>query len=94
MVNRVLDRTMRFPTAPLEGKKLSRVIFSVRPSGLPDQGIPDLLRKLYEMDAWCFDLPSLKHLGSFRELKRLTDDDAKVAGAVLSRRVDVAHLPQ
>ena len=69
---------MQFPTAPLEGKKLSRVIFSIRTSALPDRGISDLLRKLYEMGVWCFDLPSLKHLESFRELRRLTDDDALI----------------
>ena len=36
------------------------------------------MRKLYEMDAWCFDLPSLKHLESFRELRRLADDEALI----------------
>lgn len=68
---------MQFPTAPLEGKKLSRVIFSIRPP-LPDQAISDLMRKLYEIDAWCFDLPSQRHLNSFQELRRLTEDDALI----------------
>jgi hypothetical protein len=36
------------------------------------------MRKLYEMDAWCFDLPSSKHLESFKELRRLTDDDGLI----------------
>jgi len=66
---------MRFPTAILEGKKLPRAIFSIRPPSSDPNQIPLLMKKVYEMGLWCFDLPSLKHLESFRELKGLTEDE-------------------
>jgi hypothetical protein len=67
---------MRFPTAILEGKKLPRAIFSIRPPASSDpKQISLLMEKVYEMGLWCFDLPSLKHLESFRELKGLTEDE-------------------
>jgi len=67
---------MRIPTAILEGKKIQRIIFSIRPpvSSDPSQ-ISLLMKKVYEMGVWCFDLPSVKHLESFRELKGLTEDE-------------------
>jgi len=67
---------MRIPTATLEGKKIQRIIFSIRPI-LPvkDQDILSLMRAFYGMGVLCFDLPSMKHLSSFRELKRLTGDE-------------------
>jgi hypothetical protein len=34
-----------------------------------------LMRKCYEIGIGCFDLPSPKHLESFRELRRLTNDE-------------------
>jgi len=66
---------MRFPTAVLEGKKLPRAIFSIRPLSSDLKQISLLMKKVYEMGLWCFDLPSLKHLESFRELKQLTEDE-------------------
>jgi len=57
------------PTVLLEGKKLSRIVFSI-PSTSPS----DLMKKIYGMGIAQFDLPSSKHLKLFRELKGLTDD--------------------
>lgn len=68
---------MRLPTVILERKKLPRIIFSIRRSPpLSHQEISSLMKKIYEMGVWCFDLPSTKHLESFKELKRLTSDEA------------------
>ena len=67
---------MRIPTVLLEEKGLPRVIFSIQPSapqGL--KAIPSLMKKVYGMEAGYFDLPSIKHLEHFRELRRLTDDE-------------------
>jgi hypothetical protein len=67
---------IRIPTAVLEGKKIPRIIFSIRPSSASvDQEILSLMKKAYDLGAWCFDLPSSNHLQSFRELKHLTDDE-------------------
>jgi hypothetical protein len=66
---------MRVPTAVLEGRKLPRIIFSVRsPAPSDPKQISLLMKKAYEMGAWCFDLPTIKHLELFGELKRLIDD--------------------
>jgi hypothetical protein len=66
---------MRLPTAILEGRKLSRVIFSIRlPAPSDPEQISLLMKKAYETGAWCFDLPTMKHFELFRELKRLIDD--------------------
>jgi hypothetical protein len=67
---------MEIPTFTLEEKKLPRVILSVRPS--PSSSGPDiftLMKKLYQRETWFFDLPSERHLRSFRELKTLTEDE-------------------
>jgi hypothetical protein len=67
---------MRIPTATLEGKKIPRIIFSIGPSTpLADHEILSLMRKLYEIGIWCFDLYSMKHLEPFKELKRITNDE-------------------
>ncbi len=67
---------MRIPTAFLEGKTIPRIIFSIRPPGSSDpKQISLLMKKVYEMGLGCFDLPSVKHLESFRELKSLTNDE-------------------
>jgi len=58
------------PTVLLEGKKLSRIIFSI-PSTSPSS----LMKKIYGMGITHFDLPSLKHLKPLRELKGLTEDE-------------------
>ena len=68
---------MRFPTVTLEGKYLPRVILSINPppssQGLRE--ISTLMRKAYEMNARCFDLPTIKHHQSFKELRVLTEDE-------------------
>jgi hypothetical protein len=67
---------MGLPTAILEGKKLPRIIFSIRastPTALKE--IPSLMKKIYGMDIWCFDLPSVRGLGYLKELKQLTEDE-------------------
>ena len=69
---------MRFPTAILEGKKLPRAIFSARPLSASGQEIASLMRAVYELGAWCFDLPSSKHLEAFSELKNLTNDETLI----------------
>jgi len=67
---------MRLPATILEGKKLPRAIFSIQPpTPLGDHEIYPLMKKTYEMGAWCFDLPSAKHLKSFKELKKITIDE-------------------
>lgn len=64
------------PTVILEGKKIPRIILSIRPPTLPDyREISSLMEKAYEMGSWCFDLPTAKHLQSFKELKHLTEDE-------------------
>jgi len=68
---------MRFPTVTLEGKNLPRIILSIRPPS-SSQGLRKiftLMRKAYEMGAWCFDLPTIKHHQSFKELRVLTEDE-------------------
>ncbi len=68
---------MRFPTTILEERKLPRIVFSIQPSSasLGQQEISNLMKRVYEIGLWCFDLPSVKHLESFKELKRLTNDE-------------------
>jgi hypothetical protein len=66
---------MRFPTVILEGKELSRMIFSIQtPTSHGDHEIYSLAKKIYEMGAWCFDLSSPKQFESFRKLRDSTDD--------------------
>ena len=70
---------MRLPTVTLEGKNLPRIILSIKPppsSGL--QEILSLMSKAYEMEAWCFDLPTTTHHQSFKELKNLTEDETLI----------------
>jgi hypothetical protein len=70
---------MRFPTVILEGKKLPRMIFLIQPLAPEgDQIIYPLMKEAYEMGAWCFDLPSMNHLKSFKKLKHLTTDEALI----------------
>jgi len=70
---------MRIPTVILERKTLPRVIFSVQSSAPPGpKAIPSLMKKVYGMGITYFDLPSLKQLRHFRELRQLTDDEALV----------------
>lgn len=67
---------MRIPTTILEGKKIPRIIFSIRPAfSSGHQGIASLMRIAYEMGVWCFDLPTVRHHQSFKELRVLTGDE-------------------
>src|SRR3972149_7306985 len=81
---------MRMPTATLEKKKISRVIFSVLPSSHDLQKISSLMKKGYGAGGWCFDLPSAKHLDSFRELKDLTEDEALTGFCHLEAELGIA----
>ena len=84
---------MRIPTVILEGKKIPRIIFSIRPSAsLCYQEISSLMKKTYEMGAWCFDLPSVKHLESFKELKGLMDDETIIGLCHLKVEEGVSFL--
>ena len=70
---------MWLPTVILEGRKLPRMIFSIQPpTSHGDHEICPLMKKVYEMGSWCFDLPSANHLKSFKELKHLTTDEALI----------------
>jgi hypothetical protein len=84
---------MRMPTAMLEGKKIQRIIFSIRPPApLNDQEVLSVMRKCHGMGVWCFDLPSMKHLSSFRELKRLAGDDTLTGICHLEAEQGVSFL--
>jgi hypothetical protein len=63
---------MHLPLAILEGKRIQRIIFSIRSSS--HQIIYPLMEKIYEMGGWCFDLPTAKHLESFKRLRGSTGD--------------------
>jgi hypothetical protein len=70
---------MRLPTTILEGKKLPRMIFSIQPpTSHGGHEIYPLMKKAYEMGAWCFDLPSAVHLASFKELKHSAMDETLI----------------
>src|SRR4030042_3185281 len=69
---------MHLPTATLERKKISRVVFSIRASSPIGQNIYPLMENAYEMGAWCFDLPTFTHLESFKTLRESTKDEALI----------------
>ena len=84
---------MRLPTVILEGKKLPRVIFSIRPqTSLGDEKIPSLMKKVYGRDVWYFDLPSMKHVEHFRGLKQLTEDETLTGLCHLEAEEGVSFL--
>ena len=84
---------MRLPTTILEGKKLPRTIFSIQPLTSPgDQEFYSLMKKTYEMGAWCFDLPSGSHLESFKELKKLTGDEELIGLCHLESEMGASFL--
>jgi len=64
---------MHLPTAILERKRIQRVIFAIRSSS--HQNIYPLMERVYEMGGWCFDLPTTKHLESFKTLRESTGDE-------------------
>jgi hypothetical protein len=66
---------IRFPTFTLEGKKLPRIIFSIRSANRAGSGdVLSLMKKAHANGAWCFNLPSKKDLQFFEELKQATAD--------------------
>ncbi len=84
---------MRFPTVILEGKKLPRMIFSIQsPTSHGDREFYPLMKKTYEMGAWCFDLPSMYHLQSFKELKHFTTDETLIGLCHLEVETGVSFL--
>ena len=84
---------MRLPTTILEGKKLPRTIFSIQPLTAPgDQEFYSLMKKTYEMGAWCFDLLSGNHLESFKELKNLTGDEELIGLCHLGSEMGASFL--
>lgn len=84
---------MRLPTILLEGKKLPRTIFSVQPPpSHRDQAIYPLMKTIHEMGAWCFDLPSVKHLESLKELKNVTMDETLIGLGHLEVEVGLSFL--
>jgi len=66
---------MHLPIAILEKKRIQRVIFSIRPASSSVQTIYSLMEKAYEMGAYCFSLPTAKHLESFKTLRESTGDE-------------------
>lgn len=60
---------MYLPIAILEGKKIQRIVFSVKAPSEVAQHLYPLMEKIYEIGGWCFDLPSSNHLESFKRLR-------------------------
>jgi len=84
---------IRIPTAILEGKKIPRVIFSLQPSTpLDHQKLTSFMTTIYGMGIGCLDLPSLKHVESFRDLKRLTNDETLIGVCHLEAETGVSFL--
>jgi hypothetical protein len=50
------------------------------------------MKIFYEMGFWCPDLPTVKHLESFRELKTLTNDEALIGICHLEAEKGVSFL--
>ncbi len=63
---------MYLPLVILEGKKIQRIVFSVKASSEVVQHLYFLMEKVYEMGGWCFNLPTRKHLESFNLLREST----------------------
>jgi hypothetical protein len=84
---------MRLPTVILEGKKLPRIIFSIQPpASHGNQEIYSLMKRTYEMGAWCFGLPSARHLESFKELKDSTTDETLIGLCHIEVETGVSFL--
>ena len=84
---------MGFPTFHLEGRKLARVIFSVRqPSSSDARPLFPLTKALYERGIWCFDLPSMRHVESFRQLKVLVEDEGLIGVSHIEAEEGVSFL--
>ena len=84
---------MRLPTVILNGKKLPRMIFSIQPpASKSDQEISFLMKTTYEMGAYCFDLPTARHLESLKELRELMNDESLMGFSRLDAEVGVSFL--
>jgi hypothetical protein len=84
---------MRLPTTILEGKKISRIIFSIQPRSPSNQAkVSSLMKKTYEMGVWCFDLPSGDHLKSFKELRSLMADEMLMGFCHVEAEVGVSFF--
>ena len=84
---------IRIPTFTLQEKKLPRVIFSIQYSASSgSEALFTLIRKVYDLGVWCFDLPSVKHLEAFRELKNLTDDESLIGVGHIDAEEGVSFL--
>jgi hypothetical protein len=68
----------RLPSAILEGKRIQRILFSIRPSLPEAHEIYPLMEKVYEMGALCFDLPTTRHLESFTALRASSGDETLI----------------
>lgn len=70
---------IRAPKVILEGIKIPRIIFSISPSiKMGNQVIFFLMKKIYEMGIWCFDLSTHNHLESFKRLRDLIGDETLI----------------
>jgi len=84
---------MRIPTVSLEGKRLLRVILSIRTRSLPPgPELSSLLKGAYAMGFFHFDLPTTKHLVAFRELMSLTEDENLMGFCHLDAKEGVSFL--
>lgn len=63
---------MHLPIAILETKKIQRIVFCAGPSSPSAQSIYPLMEKVYEMGAWSFSLPTVRHLEAFKKLHEST----------------------
>ncbi len=79
---------MYLPIAILEGKKIQRIVFSVKASSEVLQHLYPLMEKVYEMGGWCFDLPTYKHLESFKLLRESTGEANLIGLAILRQRLE------
>jgi hypothetical protein len=78
---------MRLPIAFLEDRKIPRIIFSIR-----SQKLLSLMRGIYEMGAWCFDLPTARHLESLKELRELMNDETLMGFSHLDAEAGASFL--
>lgn len=64
---------MHLPIAFFEKRRTQRIVFSIVASS--HQTIHPLMEKIHERGGWCFYLPSIHHLESFKSLKAETGDE-------------------
>jgi len=69
------------------------MIFSIQPpTAKGDQEISSLMKTTYEMGAFCFDLPTARHLESLKELRELMNDESLMGFSRLDAEVGVSFL--